>query len=282
MAGLWFAAFLYLLEDDHFDEVITTTNDHYDVEFFWFIIVKRISLFLGYGVYVWLYATNSKTPRVITQWVLAINVAEAALLAMVQFEFVIGLMLFALSPFSPQFFVRGSDRTLYGERGNVLQTERFNFLSVKWYMRCYLFILGVWHLTSVYFISLNTEVAISLTCFIPAMLNELTLDNFLNHFSVRTFSLFLLVAIVSSFQPNWPPKLPFGFPLIENVYLLNLVQLSLVGFLFFFAICNDRLRDASTNEKDVAEHTKAVGASSSGTPDSKVNVDGDAVQSVQV
>merc|ERR1719420_549991 len=112
-------------------------------------------------------------------------------------------------------------------------------------MRCYLFVLGTWHLTTEYFISTNDEVAISLTCFIPAMLNELALDNFVNHFSVRTFSLFVVVAIASSFQPHWPPTLPIAFPAIENVFLLNAVQLLLILFLFLLAICNDRLRGAT-------------------------------------
>merc|ERR1719513_210406 len=42
-----------------------------------FSVIKRISLVLGYFVYVWLYATNSKASRVAWQWVLATNVAEA-------------------------------------------------------------------------------------------------------------------------------------------------------------------------------------------------------------
>merc|ERR1719445_327229 len=126
-------------------------------------------------------------------------------------------------------------------------------MSVKWYMRCYLFVLGVWHLTTEYFISTNDEVAISLTCFIPALLNELTLDNFVNHFSVRTFSLFVVVAIASSFQPKWPPTLPFGFPAIENVFLLNAVQLLMILFLFLLAFANDRLRGA----KEVPEKTES-------------------------
>mmetsp|Transcript_51022 Transcript_51022/g.84712 ORF Transcript_51022/g.84712 Transcript_51022/m.84712 type:complete len:303 (+) Transcript_51022:30-938(+) len=245
--GIYFACFCYLFTDENYVGFV----EGYD----WFIYAKRSSLIVGYLVYVAIYTTNSKASRVIAQWVLTINVLEAAVLALQFREIIVGVLLIAISLFSPLIFVNENDQTLMGKSGNLLQKEKYNFLSVKWYFRCHFIFLGVWYPTSVYFNERGVSLFDFLSCAIPFVLSEYRLNNFVNHFSVRTFALFIAVAIFSTFDREWLTKQPGAIISANlNIVVRNLIQTVLILVCVALAVLNDRYRE-TTDERNSKEET---------------------------
>eukprot|EP01083_Nonionella_stella_P049501 131884_1 len=244
--GVYFNSVAYVLTGDNAEAIISDWG--------WFDYVKRLSLVIGYLSYVWIFTTNSKASRIFSQWVLALNVAEAGVLALEYLEIVSGVLLIACSPFSPRFFRNKENKTLLGEPGNLLQRERFNYLSVKWYFRCHLIILGAWYITSVHFNIWHTTVFLLLTCVIPLAANEYCFDNFVNHFNIRTFALFIATANDSSFDPRWVNKQPPDMvPDDLNIIVRNCIQLSIILFLFGLCVLNDKLRGNKGERQEIQE-----------------------------
>ena len=236
--GLYFACVAYNLTDNNYKEVI----DGYT----WFDYAKRSSLFAGYLMYLYFYYYNCKTSRILTQWLLAINVFEAALLALQNLEIFVSLGLLLITPFSPQVFVNetqdGTLTTLYGIPGNIFQNKKYNYLSVQWYFRCHLIILGGWYFTSAYFNLWGSSIYATLTCFFPLILNEYYLNNWWNHFSVRTFALFIGAAMDSSLDFDWLNKQPDYISNNLNIIIRNVIQIFTILSIFGLCILNDKYR----------------------------------------
>eukprot|EP01083_Nonionella_stella_P049502 131885_1 len=252
-SAVYFTCFLYVLTDDY-------NYDNIGMEdWFWFQYAKRISLVVGYLAYVWVYTTNSKASRIFVQWALALNVLEAGLLALQYLEIVSGVLLIVISPFSPQYFINEENKTLLGKPGNLFQRERFNYLSVKWYMRCHLIILGVWYITSDYFNTRNESLFTFLSCVIPLAANEYCFDNFVNHFSIRAFALIISIPIYASIDTLWIKKQPSGMIPDDNldIILRNCIQLLVILFLFGLVVLNDKLR-GNKGEEEATQEERAT------------------------
>ena len=240
-AGIYFACLSWLLTDNNYNDVGS--------EWVLFDYVKRTSLFIAYLGYIWIYyEKRNKYPQIFFQWVLTINVFEAGIFTLSYFEIFPGLLMILLTPFSPQFHLNQDNKTLFAKSGNILQRERFNYFSVKWYFRFYLIVIGTWHITSYYFNDRNASLFTFLTCFIPVILNEYYLDNFLNHFNVRAFALFILTAIDSSFDTLWMNKQPKNMiPTHLNIFLRNGIQVVIILTVFGLCILNDKYREKDKN-----------------------------------
>ena len=239
--GIYFVAFAYICIDT------SAITENYT----WFGYVKRASLIIGLLGYFWIYFWNNKASRIVLQWIIAINVFEAGLRALEHIEIVAGILLILVSPFTPQIFINDTDKTLIGKSGNLLQRDRFNYLSVKWYMRGHLIVLGVWYLLSVSFNYYNNALFGVLTCLLPLLLNEYYLNNFINHFNVRAFALIIGAAVESSFDLYWFDKQPFKIiPEDFNIIWRNIIQFIGVSFIVGLCILNDKYRDATLEQKE--------------------------------
>ena len=242
--GIFFVAFAYVFTGANYGEV---TNNYT-----WFDYAKRLSLILGFCAYVLVYYKNSKASRIFIQWILAINVFEAGLFSCQQLEISTGILLILTAPFSPQIYVN-EERTLTAKPGNLLQRDRFNYLSVKWYMRAYLIIIGVWSFTTKEFNRSCGSLYAFLTCLLPLLLDEYFYNNFMNHFSVRTFSLFIATAIDGSFDTKWVNKQPQIIPNDFNIIWRNAAQIAMLIVSFGLVVLNDRFR-GNRLEKKVSQH----------------------------
>ena len=137
--GIYFTTTAYLLTDDNHEPV---------TEFWsWFDYAKRISLYSGYLCYIVVYYYNNKASRILTQWLLTINVVDGSMLAFESGEIFVGVGLALITPFSPQLHVNNNNKTIYGMPGNLLQNDKYNYLNVKWYFRFHLIMIGSWYVT---------------------------------------------------------------------------------------------------------------------------------------
>ena len=66
----------------------------------------------------------------------------------------------------------------------------------------------------------------------------------MNHFSIRTFALFIGVAIDGSFDLKWINKQPQSLSIPDNfnIVVRNIIQLFIILFVFGLCILNDKYR----------------------------------------
>eukprot|EP01084_Bolivina_argentea_P162161 282233_1 len=231
------------------------TNENYEHSFGgwnWFGYVKAVSLVIGYIAYCCLYVTRdsknlNKIARIFLQWILAINVFEAGIYACQYYEFIIGILLIIISPFSPGFYIN-DEKTLYSKKSNIIQQEKLNFVSVKWYFRLYLIVLCVFHATGYDFSVYNINVYASLTCLFSFLLNEYYLNNYANHFNIRVFALFIGTFIDAAYDLKWFNKQP-NMVIHVNAIVRNVIQAAVLAFLFGLCLVNDKLRSKSEADK---------------------------------
>ena len=99
--------------------------------------------------YCLVYFFPGEKSRIFGQYMLFINVLEAGILAIVQKEYIVGILLILLSPFSPRFYLL-QDGTFESKKGSIFQ--KYELISNKLYYRSYLILLGTLSLFGKYFI----------------------------------------------------------------------------------------------------------------------------------
>lgn len=143
----------------------------------WFDYVKRTSLLVGWvsmGIVSYSnFIGKPRIGRVCTQWVVNVNVLEAAALAFQYLDVVLGVSLIVVG-------VLGVGVSLDDDGYVIVERERddglFGFRklsylpSARTYVRLYMITLGTWHATSLFFDDSTTF--FTLTCLLPLLWME--------------------------------------------------------------------------------------------------------------
>ena len=140
-------------------------DDGYD----WFDYVKRASLIVAYLSKVLMYCLPGKVTTTIYQWVLTINVLEAGILGVVANDFVCGVLLIILTPFSPKFSVK--EGMWIAESGHIFLLHPY--ISAQNYIRFYLSVLFTYSIFGVHFIEKEVNIFAGISCLVPLILNEI-------------------------------------------------------------------------------------------------------------
>lgn len=182
-------------------------------EFGWFSYVKRFSLLAGFFGYIFMYFYRKNISTKIFQWILTLNVLEAGILGIRHKDYLIGVLLVLLSPFSPEFKVNDKN-TIETKSGSII--PRWKPISDKNYFRAYLSLLGILSFFGNYFIERKLNIFAGTSCLIPLIINEIEKGNYGNNFSIRTFSIIIASIIDSTVSENYINKTSINLPFLYN------------------------------------------------------------------
>ena len=133
----------------------------------WWDYTKGISVFMGYIVFVLTCMfPNSAWVSVCVQWILFINIFEAALSAYIDKEYVAALTMMGLSFVAPSFRLL-NDGTMTAAPKSLMGLPLANPLpSTPMYFAMYYTSIGAWHLTTLRFYR-GDSAYWALSCYIP-------------------------------------------------------------------------------------------------------------------
>ena len=192
----------------------------------WFGYAKRFSLLLGLLAYWLIYYYPSYTSTRITQYILFINVIEAGILAIQNKEYFIGVLLLAISQFTPEFTISDISLTVIANKGSILQLENYGIgMSVDSYFKYHYSLLASLYLFGNYFSVNKIGIWAAATCLAPLVIDSMEINNHGSNFLIRTMMLILGTIIDTTIDPNFMEKTYFKTNLFETNYLLrNIVQ----------------------------------------------------------
>lgn len=218
MAGVLYSSTVFTLT---YPAIIKKSIENYG----WFGYVKRISLLLGLLAYALIYYHPSYFSQKFTQFILFINVAEAGLLAIQNDEYIIGMLMLTISPFTPKMLVSKITNTVIAVPGNIFGFSLIT-MSVDTYFKCHYSLLLSLYLFGNYFSKNRLSIWAGMTCIVPLIVDEFDKYNHGSNFLIRTMMLILGTIVDTTIDPGFMEKTYFKTNYFENERITrNLVQL---------------------------------------------------------
>jgi hypothetical protein len=140
------------------------------------------------------------------QWVVTVNVVEAAALAASSNEWAASVGMIIMCPFTPYFFVTQDGYFAMKDGTRILGIGTKNCLPGKWYLRSYYIFLSGFHATNDFFRNKDGYVYAALTCVLPLVGAEVvdrSPDSCPRWFLVRVGGLWVYMFVAGFVAPDF-------------------------------------------------------------------------------